>query len=161
MALVTGNLRDIIRSRMHFKEAEIIFELNEINLMPDGGIRPTEQVIVLPDETDATFEVDLEPTTSMSNQAYYRLKVRWLGEAAALMDFAEWRIIVPPSGGSLDQLIVDANGIPGGNNGRVVWVSQTAPERPRPWMLWLQQEPGENPDPFDPLNTSNLLEWRP
>lgn len=161
MALVTGNLRDIIRSRMHFKEGKVIFELNEINLMPGGGIRPTEKVVVIPDETDASFSVDLEPTTEMANQAYYRLKVSWTGDSGGLMDFAEFRIFVPPSGGELDQLMVDSQGVPGGNNGRVVWVSQTPPDRPRPWMLWLEQEPGENPDPFDPRNTSNLKEWRP
>lgn len=161
MANVTGNLRDIIRSRMHFNEAEIIFELNDINIMPGGGLRPTKEVVALPDEEDGSFSIDLEPTTTMTNLAYYRLKVRWLGEASALIDFASWKIVVPPSGGDLSQLVVDSGGVPGGSNGRIVWVSQTAPQHPRPFMLWLKQEPGPDPDPFDSRNTSDLYEWRP
>lgn len=102
--------------------------------------------------------------------AWYTVSVLWLQQSdssirkpAAMSSYLDLKIRVPSSGGSIGKLwdlSANGGGTPGPNN-RVVWVSQSPPSKPRPWMLWLQQEPGENPDPFDPKNTSNLHEWRP
>lgn len=165
MPAVTGSLRDIIGSRMHFKDAEILFELNDINVVASGGnaggIRPTEPVIVLPDETDGTFTVDLNPTTLMINEAWYRMRVRWQGGDAGgtLIDFPDWRIVVPVDGGSLDRLITDSDSIPGGSNGRMVYVSLTAPPKSRPWSLWLQSDPND-PSNSNRQSSGNLYELR-
>lgn len=163
MPAVTGSLRDIIGSRMHFKDAEILFELNDINVVASGGnaggIRPTEPVIVLPDETDGTFTVDLNPTTLMVNEAWYRMRVRWQGGDAGgtLIDFPDWRIVVPVDGGSLEQLITFGPPYGGGGlpNRKIWWVGLTPPQNRS--FLWLHTNP-DNQD--DPANTGDVREWK-
>lgn len=165
MENVTGSLRDILGSRMHFKDVEILFELNDINVVSSGSsagrITPTEPAIVLPDETTGDFIAPLEATTLMANLAWYRMRVRWQGADAnaTLIDFPDWRIVVPPGGGRLDRLITDAQGMPGSTNGRLVYVSLTAPPKNRPWSLWLQSDPND-PDNTNRQSSGKLHELR-
>lgn len=167
MATVTGNLKDIVGASMDSREAVILFTLNSPNVVVgSGGLRPDAPKEVTPG-SNGDFSVNLEPTVNMFNDAWYTISIMWLqgadgpqGKAAALQGFLDIRLRVPSGGGTLDQLLTrePAGGRPG-PNGRVVWVSQTAPPRPHKFMLWLEQEPGPTPDPFDPKNTSNLKEW--
>lgn len=170
MPAVTGNLKDIIGSSMDGREGVLIFTLNAANVVVgNGGVRPDTPYEVTP-SSSGDFTVNLEATTGMFMDAWYTVSVRWLqgangpqGRAAALESFLDLQVRVPSGGGRIDQLLSQGHGPGGapGPNGRVVWVSQSPPSKPRPWQLWLQQEPGENPDPFDPKNTGNLHEWRP
>lgn len=164
MALVEGSILDLTAGSMNPLEVEVVFTLNAPNTYPAGSsvgrIIPTEPAVVKPDAS-GNFSVNLAVTTAMINEAWYNIQIRWLGAdaGAALIDFPDWQLIVPTEGGNLGELVVNATG--GGiHNGRVVWVSKTAPQYPRKFMLWLQQEPGPTPDPYDPANTGNLYEWR-
>ena len=164
MALVSGSVLDLTAGSMDPLEIEVVFTLNAPNTYAAGSsagrIIPTEPAVIKPDSS-GDFTVNLAVTTAMVNEGWYNLQLRWLGadSGTALIDFPDWQIIVPSAGGNLGDLVVNTAG--GGiHNSRVVWVSQTAPPYPRKFMLWLQQEPGESPDPYDPANTGNLYEWR-
>lgn len=166
MATVTGNLKDIVGASMDSREAVILFTLNSPNVVVgSGGLRPDAPYEVTP-SSNGDFTVNLEPTVNMFNDAWYTISIMWLqgafgpeGEGAALQGFLDMQLRVPSGGGRFDQLLTRRPGGNPGPNGRVVWVSQDPPSKPHRFMLWLEQEPGPNPDPFDPRNTSDLKEW--
>lgn len=162
MSKVSGNALDITGGSMDAREITVIFTLNQVNIgMNTGGLRPDNSVRVKP-EANGDFEVNLEPTTSMALDAWYDVSMEWNQGGVPLAGYLGIQIRVPGAGGRIDQLVdLTAGGSGGGPNRRVVWVGQTPPAKPYPWMLWLKQEPGPNPDPFDARNTSDLHEWRP
>lgn len=161
MPEVTGNFRDITNGSLDSKEGVVVFTLNDTNLqVSGGGIRPDNSREAVPDASTGDFTINLAQTTNMVKDAWYDVSVEWLGEDEPLIGYLGIKIRVPSGGGQLDQLI-DHSGQGGGPNRRIVWVGQSPPARPYPFMLWLKQEPGPNPDPFDERNTSDLYEWRP
>src|SRR5690554_2772390 len=167
MATVTGNLKDITGGSLNSREGIIQFTLNQGNIrVGNDNVIPDNTRAAVPDPITGEFSINLEPTVEMALDAWYLLSVLWLQQddggfkkPAALTSYVDLKIRVPSSGGTIGQLMGGAEGSNGNN--RIVWVSQTAPSNPRPFMLWLEQEPGLGPDPFDPRNTSNLYEWRP
>lgn len=165
MAVVTGSILDLTAQSMANREVEIIFQLNAPNTYSVGSstgrIIPTEPAVIEP-ASDGSFSVNLAVTDSMVNVGWYNMQVRWLSaeHGSGLIDFPEWRLQVPSAGGNFGELVTGPDGTAGGSNGRIVWVSQTAPENPRKFMLWLEQEPGATPDPYDPRNTGLLKEWQ-
>lgn len=170
LAPVTGDLKDITGLIMEAKEGVVRFTLNQPNLVSGtGGVRP-DSTWEAPISSDGTFTINLERTDTMMLDAYYTVTVLWLQQTpsgltkpAALTGYLDMKIRVPAGGGRLDKLVDPSAGGPGagGPNNRIVYVSQTRPTQVRPWMLWIQMEPGENPDPFDPKNTGILYEYRP
>lgn len=174
MATVTGNLKDITGGLMDSREGIVQFTLNQGNIRVSGdNVVPDNTRGATPDPSTGEFSINLEPTDQMALDAWYTISVLWLQQddsgfkkPAALASYLDLKIRVPSSGGSIGQLIDPTAGGGGGGGGanpnnRIVWVSQTAPSNPRPFMLWLKQEPGPTPDPFDERNTSDLYEWRP
>lgn len=159
MPAVTGSLHDIIGSRMTGKEAVILFELNGPNIRSGGDIHPTETVRVTPSELDGSFTVNLMQTTSMMTDAWYKIRIRWLGTEAgsALIDFPDWKIRVPSGGGRLDQMFsADEPGF----NRRMVWVSLTSPPTNLPaFSLWLHSDP-DDPDNTNYQSSGKLYELR-
>lgn len=151
LAPVSGSLHDIIGSRMGNKEAVIEFYLVSPQLVATtslaGGIRPTEPVEVVPSSDDGTFTISLTPTDVMLGDAFYRLRIRWLGEGHGLIDFPTWEIRVPSSGGNLADMIDFGGGSGGGGGGvnpNIWWVSaDVAPPSNR--FTWLITDP-DNPD---------------
>ncbi|WP_313812348.1 hypothetical protein [Glutamicibacter sp.] len=172
LATVSGNLKDVAGAPMGAKQAVILFTLNEANVVAgSGGLRPNAPIEVKPD-SDGGFSASLESTTGMMAQAWYNVQIQFLQSAVGVQSqsahvICELRmpIRVPAGGGTLDKLIdpTAGNGGGGGPNRGIVYVSQTPPPNPYPFMHWLQQAPGPggDVDPFDPLNTSYLYEWRP
>lgn len=169
MATVTGNLKDITGGTFGSREGVIQFTLNAGNVsVGSGSVIPDNTRETTPDFDTGDFTINLMPTDSMALDAWYSVSVLWLQqsdsgirEPAALASYVDLKIRVPSSGGPIDELW-DAGGNSGSPspNSRVVWVSQTEPENPHRFMLWLEQEPGPTPDPFDSRNTGNLKEWR-
>src|SRR6185312_3645359 len=151
MPVVTGNLRDITNVAMVSEQPQIVFTLNQTN-MAGGVVYPSEPSVVTP-ASDGSFTVDLAATQDMVDTGWYTLKLQWLGlsTGAALMDFPEWQITVPRSGGVISSLLAKP-----GTNQRIVWESTTPPLMPRPFMLWLEQ------DPLQPgeKDKARLYEWR-
>lgn len=163
MALVSGQLRDITANPMGNQKVVLLLSLNRPGLKATGSfageVLPTETVKVVP-QSSGDWSVDLALTTNLLDDCWYQLSIQWVGDdgvPGGRMDFPDWKIRVPEGGGKLADLVDRGPGY-GGVNNRVVWVSQKAPEHPRRFMLWLQQDP-ENPDPTNPLNTGNLYEW--
>ncbi|UTT40260.1 hypothetical protein NMP99_03105 [Glutamicibacter mishrai] len=170
MATVTGNLKDITGGTFGSREGVIQFTLNAGNIrVGSGNVIPDNTREVVPDFDTGAFSINLEPTDAMALDAWYTVSVLWLQqsdsgirEPAALASYVDLKIRVPSSGGQIGDLWESGSGNGGspGPNSRVVWVSQTAPANPNRFMLWLEQEPGPSPDPFDPRNTSDLKEWQ-
>jgi len=150
---VTGTLTDINMGHLVGKSPQLVFTLNAPN---SGGsaLYPTEPVRVTP-ASDGTFSVTLAATTEMNDDgAYYTLSARWLnsvGETPNRADWDGWELQVPSSGGSVSGLW----GRPP-TNPRMVYVSLTEPVNPRPFLLWLKNNPN---DDNDPANTWDLSEW--
>lgn len=161
MATVTGNALDITGATMDLKDIRVVFTLNAVNVgMNEGGLIPDNQTRVKPHPDTGEFSLNLQPTTSMALDAWYDVSLTWKQDVKPLTGYLGIKIRVPGSGGRINDLI-DTSGSGGGPNRRIVWVGLTPPANPYPFMLWLEQEPGPNPDPFDPRNTSDLHEWRP
>lgn len=152
MPNVTGTLTDIGGGHLVGKQPQIVFELNRPNTK-SGVVIPTEPAKVTPG-TDGTFSVNLSSTTDMQDDAWYSVSMVWLDPAGNYVkaDFPDWALQVPTSGGSFTDLF----GRPPANQ-RMVYVSLTAPPDPRPFTLWLQQDPD---NPGNPASTGNLYEWR-
>jgi hypothetical protein len=152
MPNVTGNLTDVGGGHLVGKIPEIHFTLNAPNSKA-GVMLPTEPVTVAP-ASDGSFTVPLQSTTDMLDDAWYTLSIQWLdaGGNYVKADFPDWALQVPTAGGVFSDLF----GKPPTNQ-RMVYVSLTPPDDPRPFTLWLEQDPT---DPDNPLNTGVLSEWR-
>lgn len=148
IAEVRGSLHDIAGSRMGDKEAVIEFYLPEPQLLGAGslagGVRPTEPVKVVPLSADGTFIATLTPTDVMLGDAYYKVRVHWTGEVAGMIDFPDWQIRVPSSGGNLSEMIETGSGQAGAANPNIWWVSADEPP-PSRRFTWLIADP-DNPD---------------
>lgn len=164
---LTGNIRDIAGASMVGKQVELIFTLNAPNVVRSGAwagrVVPTEPVSVIPDGT-GDFTVTLTDTTTLLNEGWYTLSIEWLRPGTpekpgfGPIDFPDWRILMPSSGGTIQDLITDSQGRPGGSNGAFIWVGLTAPINPRPFTYWIQS----NPDDATALNnTGDIKQWRP
>lgn len=153
MPNVTGTLTDIGGGHLVGKQPQIVFTPNRPNSKA-GVMVPTEPVKVAP-AADGTFAANLSSTTDMQDDAWYTVSMVWLDAAGNYVkaDFPDWSLQVPTSGGVFSNLF----GRPPANQ-RMVYVSLTAPEDPRPFTLWLKQNPDNQ---ADPLNTGELYEWRP
>lgn len=160
---VSGDLKEIVGSSMHGKDPEILFTLNAPNAYASGGssgrILTTEPAVVKP-ASDGTFTCTLAMTTAMVDQAWYNVQVRWQGADAnaTLIDFPDWRIVVAGDG-ELAKMIQDPNGVPGGSNGRMVYVSLAEPPKGRPFSLWLHSDPND-PDNSNRQSSGRLYELR-
>lgn len=152
MPAVTGNLTDVGGGHLVGKVPEIHFFLNAPNTKA-GVVLPTEKLTVQP-ATDGSFTANLQATTDMLDDAWYTVSIQWLDSAGNYVkaDFPDWKLQVPTSGGVFSNLF----GKPP-QNGRMVYVSLTAPDKPQPYALWLQANPNND---MDPANTWNLYEWR-
>ncbi len=142
------------------KDGEVIFTLNQANTTSDNTLVADMNSYPVKPDANNRCTVGLLPTTTMTLDAWYDVSIRWNQDGHALTGYLGIKIRVPPAGGQLKDLIDPTGG--GGNiNRSLVWVGQYPPAKPYPGMYWLQQEPGPDPDPFDPLNTSDLHVWRP
>ncbi|SDW32734.1 hypothetical protein SAMN04487912_102340 [Arthrobacter sp. cf158] len=152
MPVVTGNLTDVGGGHLVGKIPEIHFTLNAPNSR-SGVMLPTEPVTVRP-AGDGSWSADLQATTNMMDNAWYTVSIQWLDGAGNYVkaDFPDWKLEVPTAGGVFSDLF----GKPPTNT-RMVYVSLTPPTNPRPFTLWLKQNPE---DPLDPLNTGQISEWR-
>lgn len=150
MAVVTGTLYDIGGGHLAGKSPELVFTLNS-TAATAGGVYVTEPSIITP-AGDGSFTANLPSTDLMRDDNFYSLSIRWLGPAgdSSRIDFPDWKIRVPTGGGTLGDLRGN------GSNPSMVYVSLTAPEDPRPFMLWLQQDPDK---PDDISNPSKLYRW--
>ncbi len=155
MAVVSGNIKDILGGNFVGKFPQIIFTLNAPQTKAGGFVYPTEPVKITP-AGDGSWEADLVPTTDMLDDAWYTVQIQWVKSIAprsfGAFNFPEWELQVPTAGGFFSDLF----GRPPTNT-RMVYVSLTAPESPRPFTLWLKDDPN---DPDNPLNTGVLSEWR-
>ena len=170
MPAVTGSLNTITGIPLaDSRDAVIRFTLNQGNVRNNSRVIPDMWYDVTPNPDTGEFEVQLQQTTDMFLDAWYEVSVHFQqspsstnASGMAMISYLGLRIRVPSSGGDIAELVdfgAGAGGTPGPNN-RIVWVSQTPPSHPRPFMLWLEQEPGATVDPFDPRNTGVLHEWR-
>jgi hypothetical protein len=151
MAAVTGTLTEVGGAHLVGKTPQLIFTLNVPNAK-SGVLYPTEPLLVTP-ASDGTWTANLASTTDMLDDAWYTLSIRWLdGGTHRQWDFPNWALQVPTAGGVFSDLF----GKPPTNQ-RMVYVSLTPPDDPRPFTLWLEQDPT---DPDNPLNTGVLSEWR-
>lgn len=152
MPNVTGNLTDVGGGHLVGKIPEIHFTLNAPNSKA-GVMLPTEPVTVQP-ASDGSFTAALQSTTDMLDDAWYTLSIQWLDSAGNYVkaDFPDWALQVPTNGGIFSDLF----GKPPKNT-RMVYVSLVAPADPRPFTMWLEQNPAND---ADPLNTGKLYEWR-
>ncbi|WP_426302782.1 hypothetical protein [Arthrobacter sp. R-11] len=152
MPVVTGTLWDMGLGHLVSKHPELVWTLNAPNAKA-SGLFTTEPVRTTP-AADGSFSATLASTTDMQDEAWIRLSVQWSDAAGNFqkVDFPDWRIEVPTTGGSFPNLITGPAG-----NSRMVYVSLTPPEDPRPFSLWIKQEPN---DPANPANTGLLYEWR-
>lgn len=151
-ATVTGSLDDLGGGHLVGRAPKIIFTLNAPNSKA-GKMHPTEPVVVTP-ASNGTWSVELESTTDMLDTAWYRVSIEWrdAGDNYGKGDWPEWKMQVPTAGGVFSNLFV----VPPTNT-RMVYVSLTPPPDPRPFSLWLVQNPD---DPLDPLNTGQIKELR-
>lgn len=151
-APVTLTLSDVGGGHLVGKYPEIIFTLNKANSKA-GKMHPTEPAVVSPPDSGVAT-VNLETTTDMLDHAWYTVSIRWqvAEDEYVRQDFPDWKLQVPVGGGSFSDLF----GRPPENT-RMVYVSLTAPENPRPFTLWLKDDPN---DPTNPLNTGDLYEWK-
>ena len=152
MPAVTGNLTDVGGGHLVGKIPEIHFYLNAPNTKP-GVVLPTEKLTVQA-AADGSFTANLQATTDMMDDAYYTVSIQWLDGAGNYVkaDFPDWQLQVPSGGGSFTNLF----GKPPKNQ-RMVYVSLTPPDNPRPFTLWLKANPAND---LDPANTWDLSEWR-
>jgi len=152
MPAVTGNLTDIGGGHLVGKIPELHFFLNAPNTKT-GVVLPTEKLTVQP-ASDGSFTANLQATTDMLDDAWYTVSMQWLdaGGNYVKADFPDWKLEVPTSGGSFPNLF----GKPPQNT-RMVYVSLTPPDDPRPFTLWMQANPDND---LDAANTWNLYEWR-
>lgn len=163
MATVTGNVRNITGSTMNPLDVVLIFTLNATNIIAgSGGLRPDNSTEVTP-ESDGSFSVNLESTSNMLLNAWYRVRIEWRGPAGTerpktLRGYLEAIIRVPAGGGRIDELI-DVSGPPGGGgsgpNAKIWWVGLTSPPSRR--FLWLHTDPN---DYDNPASTGDVREWR-
>ena len=169
-APVSGNFNDITGGSFDSREGMLEFTLNSMSLQAGGMVVPDNKRSFKPD-ADGSFSVTLATTHDMLSDAFYTVRAGWLQQddngaqrPAHLRAEMVFCIRVPAGGGRIDKLVdptITPTGMPTRINPGMVYVSQTAPPKPIPWMLWLQQEPGATPDPFDTKNTGLLKQWRP
>lgn len=153
MAVVTGTLMDVGGGHLAGRNPEITFELNSSSTAKSDEIYATEPARAVP-AADGTWTANLAPTTSMTaGDAHYVVSIRWQDAAGNVsrMDYPNLRLIVPPSGGRIGDLLGKVS------NPLIVHVGLTPPENPLPYSLWLEQDPD---DPGSPASTGNLYEWR-
>jgi len=152
MATVTGTVTEVSGGHLVGRNPQIIFTLNQPNAKA-GKMHPTRPLAVTP-ASDGTWTASLESTTDMIDDAWYTVSIQWQddGGKPTRMDFPEWALQVPTAGGVFSNLF----GKPPANT-RMVYVSLTAPTDPRPFMLWLRQDP-TNPDAVG--SDGSLFEWR-
>lgn len=150
MATVTGTLYDISGSHLAGKNPEIVFALNETG-GTQNGIYVTEPSRITPGG-DGSFTAELPSTDLMRDDSYYTLSIEWQDEAGkpSRIDYPDWCIRIPTSGGPIGDLRGP------GSNMSIVYVSLTAPDRPVPYLLWLEQDPA---DTTNPANTGKLYRW--
>lgn len=157
MPKITGKLRDIGLDSLAGKNPVLEFSLNSPNAKDDGRLYTTNPVRVTPD-SNGDFTVYLDATDSMVKDAWVKLTVKWAetgekGETGyTRIDFPDFQIRVGDTTTSL------GNAIERGANGNpmMVWVSLTAPPDPRPFDMWLKDNPE---DPSDRRNTGNLYQF--
>jgi hypothetical protein len=149
---VTGTLTEIAGGHLAGKFPELVFALNKPGIT-GSTVYPTEQATITP-ASDGTFTVSLADTTKMLDDSYYTLSIQWFDRSGNFnrIDYPEWQIRVPSSGGPIGDLRGNASNL------SMVYVSTTPPDKPVPFMLWLEQDPA-NPDPYDPANTGKLYRW--
>jgi hypothetical protein len=136
MALVTGTLSN-------FQLGSIAAFSPTITFTPSGPavltpyLLATKPITVVP-ETDGTFSLDLfenigHPAT------WYTIRVEWLNGAGVPtgVDFIDWKLLVPPGGGALGDLIA----VP--SNPAMVWTSETPPTDPTPGTWWFNPTTGD------------------
>ncbi|MFJ4168485.1 hypothetical protein ACIPY3_03135 [Paenarthrobacter sp. NPDC089714] len=154
MATVNGNIKDILGASFSGKFPQLIFTLNAPQMKENGVIFPQEPVIITP-AASGLWTGDLASTVDMLGDAWYTLQIRWVKSVVPRtfggFNFPDWQVQVPLTGGALSDLL----GRPPKNT-RMVYVSLTPPDSPRPFTLWLKDDPS---DPANPLNTGNLYEW--
>lgn len=150
MAVVNFTLYDIGGGHLAGKFPELVFTLND-TAATAGGVYVTEPLVATP-AGDGTGIVNLPSTDLMRDDNYYTLQIRWLDTAGNMtrIDFPDWKIRVPTGGGTLGDLRGP------GSNMSMVYVSLTPPDDPRPFMLWLEQDPDNL---SNPANTSRLYRW--
>lgn len=154
MPNVTGTLTDVGGGHLVGKYPEIHFTLNAPNAKA-GVMLPTQPLTVQP-EADGSFTAPLQSTTDMQDDAWYTLSIQWLDSAGNYVkaDFPDWALQVPTGSGTFS--FSNLFGKPPKNQ-RMVYVSLTPPDDPRPFTLWLKANPA---DDLDPQNTWDLSEWR-
>lgn len=102
---------------------------------------------------DGSFSVDVQPTDNLIPAAYYTVRVEWLDSDGGFVgvDFPDWRITVPASGGAIGDLL----GSP--VEPSLAWINLSAPRNPVRGTWWLKANPA---DPNDIRNTGELFVWQ-
>ncbi len=167
MPNISFSVQDIGGHKMDPKEVEVIFEPNEALIggaAPRAGfVYPTEPVVEKPN-SEGEVSVLLADTSLMLGDAFYRMRIRWLGSDAgtALMDFPTWKI--RPLGD--DALLSEVIDVSGGGGGGIItphiwWVGLAEP--PSRGFTWLVEDP-DNPDleesPISGTSIGDVLIWR-
>lgn len=153
MPAVTGSLKDLVGSSLSNRQGVLVFRPNEAMVQAatttPGTIHATAEVRVAP-ASNGDFTANLTATTVMLNDCYYTLRIEWVDGAGGQMDFPNWQIRVPTSGGHIGNYIVlgPPQGGWGGSlpNLTLVMMSLTRPDNLQVGQFWWQS------DPDDPLN---------
>jgi hypothetical protein len=157
MALVTYNAKDIGGVAMAGLEPIVKFTLNAGNITASGGgIRPDMTKSSTP-SADGTGSINLEPTVSMLRDAWYTVRMEWLGTAGNLVSYLEFQIRVPAAGGTLSELanLTGIGGGPGGGaNPWIWWVGLTPP--PTRGYIWNYLDPADPDRETGPISALTL-----
>lgn len=148
MPVITFTVQDIGGSKMDPKEVEVFFEPNDVLIGAAaprmGFLYPTEPKAFKPDPSTGVVEALLGDTSLMLGDAYYRLRIKWLGAEAgtALMDFPNWKIRPLGNDAFLSE-IIDEGADGGGANPNIWWVSadQEPPSRNYTWLVADPDDP--------------------
>lgn len=155
MATVTGTLNDFNLQSLASYSPRVVFTASEPAASP-ARLFSTKPIMVTPNASGG-FTVELQPTTQLVPEGvFYRIRIEWLDSTGGFVgvDFVDWPLLVPDTGGSIQDLLDVAPGT------SLVWVGLVPPpeDPPKAGRLWLVMNPL---NPNDPANTGELNVWRP
>ena len=140
MPIIAGTLTDFGAVPLAAAQAEITFSPSGV-AASNSGIFATRPVKVSPNNA-GSFTVNLLATTLLRPDVWYTVRISWLDSDGGYVaiDFADWKVRVPPEGGNLQDLI-DAP-----VRGGLVWIGPSAPD-PTVFDTWVHSI------------TADLYEW--
>ena len=138
MPLITGTLSDFGLNTLSDYLPTIVFTPSSVALV-GGRVLATRPIHVTPNAV-GYFEVELAATDTLEPTVWYEMQVRWLepGGGYSHIDFVDFRLHVPPQGGTLLDLLRTTTT----NRLLVIW--QEA--EPNPWpvgVVWANPATGD------------------